>query len=134
MLQLAPLLLLRSLALAGHRAPRAALCPRVRLRALAPHRQTAAVADAAVAINLDQALDVLADVSSKVTFDEELLLQQVSDAAEFRVRQVTRFRRRLDARPLADRRRALRADAVDVAQRDVESLLVRDVDAGDTCH
>src|SRR3990170_7110469 len=56
-------------ALASHRLARALARAGVGSRALAPHRQTAPVPDAAVAVGLDQALDVLADVTAQVALD-----------------------------------------------------------------
>ena len=40
----------------------------------------ATMANPAVAVDLDQSLDVLAHVATEVTFDHELLLQQLADA------------------------------------------------------
>src|SRR5262245_5868334 len=128
------LLLGRSLLLAGDGAARPTLRARIGARALATDGQTAPVADPAVAVDLDQPLDVLADFAAEVAFDRVLLVDELADAVHLFVGKVARLRRRIHLRDGNDAARGRAADAVDVAQRDVDALVARDVDSGDACH
>src|SRR5690606_24649595 len=105
--------------LAGGRATTRALAgTRVGVRALATDRETTAVAEAAVAAEIHEALDVQRHLAAEVTLDLEVLVDGLADLADLGVVQVVRLLALGDARELADALRAVRTDAVDVLQRD----------------
>src|SRR5205085_5170878 len=84
--------------------------------------------------DLDLALDVLRDVAAQVTLDLEVAVDVLTDPADLLLGEVPDLRAGVDLRAVDDRARAGRADAVDVAERDVHPLLAREVDACDSCH
>ena len=92
------------------------------------------MADATVAVDLDQALDVLADLLAQLAFDGEVLVDEVADAVDLVVGQVADLGVRGDAGLGADLLRGGAADAVDVAERHVDLLVARNVDTRDTGH
>src|SRR5437763_15234750 len=71
---------------------------RVRVRALPADRESAAVADPLVTVDLDLALDVLGYLAPKVSFDLELRVDEVSKPHDLVVGQVPHARGRIDAR------------------------------------
>ena len=89
---------------------------------------------AAVAVDFDEALDVLAHLAAEVALDGVVLVDEVADAEEFFVGEVARRRPGIHAGGLKELARAGGADAIDVAQRDFDALLVGDVDAGNPRH
>ena len=88
------------------------------------NREVAAMALAAVAVDLDQTLDVLAHFTAKVTLDRVVLLDVVADANELFICKVARTRSGVDAGRRQELAGAGRADAIDVAQGDLDALLV----------
>src|SRR5688572_28792544 len=122
-------LLLRDRALA-----RALPGARVGLRALAPHREVAAVAQPAVAADFHQALDVHGDLLAKVSFDAPLLFDHPADLPDVVFRQILHADVRADPGLLEDGVRPDAPDAVDVGEPDFDALGAREVDACDTCH
>src|SRR6266496_3308669 len=106
----------------------------VRVRALAADGQALAVADAAVAPDVHEALDAHGDLATQVALHLVLALEDVADAARLIVAPV------LDAlvgvhagfgEDLLGRRDA---DPVDVLNRDLAPLVTRQIHSGDTCH
>src|SRR5918911_950024 len=90
--------LLLHLLLAGHLHPLRALArARVRLRALAVDRQAAPVAQAAVAADLHQALDVLRALAAEVALDRQLGVDEVAQLGDLVVGEVADVRVRCDA-------------------------------------
>src|ERR1019366_5479455 len=106
----------------------------IRMRPLAAHRQTAAMAHAAVAVDLHQTLDVESDVLAQIAFDLPLVGDDLADLAHVVLGEI------LDARVFIDRRlaenveRARTADAVDVREADFDPLVQWKVHTCDTCH
>src|SRR5260370_16475215 len=73
-------LFLRSLLLAGDGALAGTLTRAgIRMRPLAAHRQTAAMAHTAVAVDLHQTLDVESDVLAEIAFDLPLVGDDLAD-------------------------------------------------------
>src|SRR5438093_10366611 len=105
----------------------------VSARALAAHRQPLAMAHAAVAAQVHQALDRHRDLAAQVAFDREAP-DVFADLLELAVGEVLDLARALHAGGGADRLRAGAADAEDRRQRDLGVLMVRDVDACYACH
>src|SRR5690606_578259 len=105
----------------------------VGLGALAADRQATAMTQAAIATQIQQALDVHGDLATQVAFDGQLAdlgAQQV----ELLLVQRADFGRLCNASFGAQCSGAGAANAVDVRQRDDGMFVVRDVDAGDTGH
>jgi len=101
--------------------------------ALAADREALAVALAAVATQVDQALDGQLHLAAKVALDGELLHLD-AQALHFRVGEVLDLGVQLDLRRFADDLRAGHANTIDRLQRDARVLVVRDVHPGDTGH
>src|SRR3954467_7785158 len=128
------LLLRLDLLLARDRLLRALAGARVGVRALSVDRERPAVADALVAPDLDLALDVLRDLAPEVTFDLEIRVDVGADLHDLFFGQVANLRAAVDVDAVDDLERLRGADPEDVAQGDVEPLVTRKVDAGDTSH
>src|SRR5205814_4360665 len=79
-------------------------------------------------------LDVLAHLPAKVTFDLEVLVDVGAQPRHFLVGEVAHSRIARHRCRVAYLLRGVAADSVDVRERDLESLLARYVDAGDTGH
>ena len=92
------LLLRRCLPAAGH-SPAGPL-PRAGIGsgALAVHRQAAAMADAAVAADLHQPLDVQVHLAPQVALDRVLTVDDLAQAADLVLGQITHARVRVDVR------------------------------------
>src|SRR3712207_1487080 len=127
--------LLLHLLLAGDLHPLRALPrARVRLRPLALHGQAAPVAQAAVAADLHQALDVLRALAAKVALDGQVRVDVVAELADLVLGEVAHVGVRVDPACRQRRARLGVADAVDVGQPDLGSLVEGDVDPRDSCH
>src|SRR6185369_8392894 len=105
----------------------------IRAGALTTQRQAATVAEATIATQVHQALDVDRRFATQVTFDGELA-HLFADLLEIGVGQVLDLLRAVDAAAVADLLRGRATDTVDRAQTDLGVLLRRNVDASDTCH
>jgi len=107
----------------------------VGLGALAADRQTAHMADATVAFDALQALEVHAEFAAEIALDHILaFLDGVNDLRKLGLSEVLGADRRINVRALEDDLRVNGADAVDVAQRNVNALVRRNFNTNDTCH
>src|SRR5690606_37715531 len=123
------------IALHADRLTRAFARARVRLSTLSTHRQTAHVADASIALDRLQTLQVQTEFAAQVTFDHILaVLDRVNDLRKLRFRQVFGADGRVNVRALENLHRVDRADAVNVAQRNINALVRRDFYTNDACH
>src|SRR4051794_34409064 len=129
-----PLLLAAGLLLAGDGALRALAGARVGLGALSAHRESATVAEALVAADLDLAADVGGDLATEVTLHLVGAFDVVAEGDELVVGQVLDPDVAADAGEAQGLQGAGAADAVDVREGDLHALVARDVDAGETCH
>src|SRR5688572_19714927 len=128
-----PLLRPRRPALAGHaHAARPLAAAGVGLRALAPDREAAAVAKAAVGADLGQSLDVLGALAAQVPF-HLLGLDRLAKLHHLVVGQVLDVGVRIDADAGDDLARGRAADSVDVGEAHLDALVERDVYACDPC-
>src|SRR5688572_11908959 len=128
-------LLLHCLLFARHgAAARAFAGAGVGLRALAAHRQVLAVPDAAVAADLHQPLDVLADLLAQVALDAPFVLDHLADPARLVLGEVPHLGGRRHPRLGEDRLCARAPDAVDVRQPDPDLLVLGEVHSCDPCH
>src|SRR5579862_333688 len=107
---------------------------RVGLGALPVHRQVAPVALPAVRADLLQALDGLRALAPQIAFDLLVLVDVLAELGDLFLRQVADLRVRVQVERGENLARGRLADAVDVGEADLEPLLVRQVDAGDTGH
>jgi hypothetical protein len=95
----------------------------VGLGALAAHGQAAHVADATVALDALQALEVHAEFAAQIAFDDIFaFLDRVNDLGELRLGQILRADGRVNVRAFENLLRVDRADAVNVAERNVNAL------------
>src|SRR5436305_3891296 len=125
----------RSLLLLARDRPRLALAGAgVGVRALAADRQALAVAQAAVAGEVHQPLDVHRGFAAEVAFDLVVLVDRFADVEDFLVGQVLDPLFAADAELLRDLLGGRATDSVDVGERDFDALGGGDVDPGDTCH
>ncbi len=84
---------------------------------------------ATVAVDLLQPVDVLQRLAAQGTLDREVLLEVARDVGDLVVLQVLGAHAGIDRQLLEDLARERRADAIDVLKRDVDALLVGNVDA-----
>ena len=89
--------------------------------------------DAAEAADLRQALDRLGALAAKVALDLQLAVDVAADLVDLVVGEVFHLLVRIEPERGADLLRGRLADSVDVGQPDLQTLLVREVDAGDAC-
>src|SRR5690606_10488137 len=89
---------------------------------------------AAVAADVDEALDVDRNLGAQVTFDLVAGFNHATQLADFLVGQVAGLLGRIDVSLFKDGLGADAADAKDVREGDFAPLVVRDVDAGNTGH
>src|SRR6476619_2974782 len=122
------------LLLAGDRLGRALARARVGMGALAAHRQTAAMSQAAIAAEVHQPLDVDADLTTEIAFDHIVAVDHFADLQHFLVAQLADATIRGDLHLLDDLGRVLLADAMDVLKRDQHALVGWDIHAGNTGH
>ena len=108
--------------------------PGVRLRALAANRQAATVAQAAIAADVGQPLDMARDLTPQVAFHLDLAVDGFAQLLLFVFAEILDARVRIDARALQDLMRRRKPDAVDVGKCDLDALLARKIDAGDASH
>src|SRR6267143_695910 len=106
----------------------------VGMGALAAHGQSLAVAQAAVAAQVHQALDVQAHLAAEVALDLVVLVEALADAVDLVVGQVLGPLGRIDLGQGTDLPRAGVADPVQVRERDLDLLLAGKVDSGKACH
>src|SRR6266851_5050644 len=115
-------------------AARALAGARIGVRALAAHRQVAAVADPAVGLNFDQAADVHLDLLAEIAFHAAFFFDFLAKMVDFIFRQVANLLRVIDARLFRELLRAFLPDTVDRGQPDPKALLRRKIYTCDTCH
>src|SRR5262249_6122624 len=115
--------LARSLARAG-----------VGARPLAAHRQAAAMAKAAIALDILEPGDVLLHLAAQGPFDRVFLVEDAVQPVDVVVAQVLGLAVRIDPGLLAQPQGQRRPDAVEVAQRNVRRLFVGGIDTLNTGH
>jgi len=76
----------------------------------------------------------LSHLAAEVTLDLEVAVDVLADLEDLFLREVADLGPAVDLRAAHDLEGAGGADPVDVAKRDVEPLVTREIDAGDTCH
>jgi hypothetical protein len=101
---------------------------------LAAHGKGLPVAQAAIALNVDEALDVHRDVLAQVAFDVPLVLNDLADAVHLVLAQILDLLEGVNIRLFQNLERARLADAEDVSERDPCLLVAGQIDASNTCH
>ncbi len=105
------------------------------LCALTAHRQTAQVADATIAFDTLEALEIHADLAAQVTFDDILaVLNRVDDERELLFGQVFGADAGIEASSGQDLFRVSRTNTVDVTQSDVDAFVRRNFYTNNTSH
>src|SRR5690606_20616640 len=132
--QIAPLLRLRLLLLPGYRAARPFPRARIGARPLAAHGQAAAVAQATIAADVDEALDVALHLAAQVAFHHEVLRDVLAQAVHLILEQISHARVGIHARRFHDLFGARAADPVNVRERHHDPLVAGQVDAGNSRH
>src|SRR5712675_975089 len=122
------------LLLSGDRLGRPLARARIGVGALAAHRQAAAMTQAAIAAEVHQALDVDADLTTKIALDQIVAVDHFADLQNFLVAELADAPLGGDLHLLHDLGRILLADAMDVLERDQNALVSRDIHAGNTGH
>src|SRR6476620_257815 len=122
------------LLLAGDRPRRALAGARVGVRALAAHRQTTAMAQAAIAAQIHQPLDVHRYLAPEVAFDGVVAIDGLADLQDFGIGKLVHAARFGNADLAADVLGELGTDAVDILERNNNALLRRNVNASNTGH
>ena len=104
------------------------------LASLATDGQTLSVAQAAVAADLGQTLDVQSGLTTQVAFHNEVVVNALADFCLFLVGEVFYSGVGVDPGHIQDLLCAGPADSVDISESDLDSLVFRQVNAGYTCH
>src|SRR5688572_23169841 len=113
--------------LAQHALARPLARARVRVRALAGHRQPAAVAQPAVTAEVHEALDVHRHLAAEIALDLVFGFEDVADATDLVLVEVVGALVRRHVGLLQDALSQRLADAVDVRERDLHPLVTRQV-------
>src|SRR5271157_4124126 len=106
----------------------------VGVRALAPHRQAAPVAQSAIGAHLDVTLDVHRDFLAEIAFHRSFFFQNLADLVDLVFGQVADLLVEIDAGPIKERARSGTAHAVNVREPDLGPLRWRQVYTGNTCN
>jgi hypothetical protein len=101
---------------------------------LAATRETAPMPETAVTTEIHESLDVHVDLATKVTLDLEVLVDALADLLDVGVIEILGAFALGDTGDLADLLRMMRADPVDVLQRNHRMFATREVDTCDTSH
>ncbi len=89
---------------------------------------------AAVALNIDEALDVHLDVFAQIALDVTLVLNHLADTVDLFLAQILDLLEGINVRLLQNLERARVTDAEDVCKRDPGLLVAGQIDASNTCH
>src|SRR2546423_5932265 len=128
------LLLCLDLLADADRLARAATGASIGARALAANREATPVAQAPVGADFDQPLDVEGDLATQLAFDFGFLVDDVAQAADLLVIEILDAQVRVDVGDCQDTPGGVGTDTEYVGQRDLDALLTRNVNAGDTRH
>ena len=92
------------------------------------------MADPAVAVRLDEALDVHCDLAAELTLDGVVVFDLVTELGDIILGQILCADVGVDAGLCKDIAGALQTDSVDIGQRDLDALGIRNIDTGYTSH
>ena len=126
--------LLGDLLLACDRYALALACASVRVGSLAAHGKTLAMAEALVAADLYLPLDVLRNLAPKVTLDLVVRIDELADSKDLGIREITNLCVVVDVERFEDLIRPRSSDPEDIGETDLDPLVPREVNSGNTCH
>jgi hypothetical protein len=92
------------------------------------------VTRAAIALNVDETLDVHLDVLAQVALDVSFVLDHLADAVDLVLAQILDLLEGVNIRLRQNSERARISDAEDVCERDSCLLVAGQIDASNTCH
>src|SRR5271156_5526126 len=115
-------------------ATRAFAGTRVGVRALTAHRKIAAMANAAIGLDFDQAANVHLDLFAEIAFDAAFFFNFLAEAVGFVFRQVADLLFKIHVGFFRETLRARAADTIDGGEAHPEALLRRKIDTCDACH
>ena len=90
--------------------------------------------EAAIRADLHEALDVECHLAAEVTLDLVAAVDDLAKPADLVLGEIADTGVGVDVRLLQDLLAGGQPDPVDIGERDLDALLTRDIDAGDTCH
>src|ERR1700744_3092086 len=126
--------LLRHFLLAGDRFGRAFAGAGVGVSTLTADRQALTVTQAAIATQVHQTLDVHRHIAAQIALNQIVAVDDFADLDGFGFRQIANATGRIDAQLRDDLLGSVQPDSMNVGESNLDSLLGRDVNAGDTCH
>lgn len=126
--------LLLGLLLAGNRLRLALASSSVMACVLAANRQTAAVPQTPIGANLDEAANVALNLSSQVTFDLVIAVQDLAKMSDFGFAQVANLLSGIDTGLFTQLENVVLADAINEREGVLSRFIPRKVDTCDTCH
>src|SRR3954469_9352749 len=126
-------ILLGHFLLAGDRLGRPLAGTGIGVGALAANRQALTVAQAPIAAQIHQPLDVHRHFAAQVAFNLEVAVDNFADLDDLGLGQNADPALRRDAELVDDLARGMRPDSMDIAKADFDPFLRRDIDAGDAC-
>ena len=91
------------------------------------------MAQATVGPDLHQALDVLGALAAQVAFDGEVVVDRVAELGDLVLCEIADVGVRRDLEVVEQPVGGRATDSVDVRETDLDALVERDVDPGDTC-
>ena len=106
----------------------------VGLAALTANGQAAAMTGAAIATDLAQTLDVERGLAAQVALDHIAMADGLTQLGLFRIGQILHAGVGVNTCLRQNVLSALSANAVDVSQTDFDSLILGQVNTGNTCH
>src|SRR3982751_6607165 len=130
----AVILLLRHFLLAGDGPPGTLLGPRIGVSPLTPHRQPSAVPDSPVAPDIHQPLDVHGDFGAERALHLHRTLDHLAETRDLGIREIAHSGVRIDSSLSQNAAAGGPSDSEDVGEGDLDPLLPREIDAGDTRH
>src|SRR5256885_2195070 len=104
------------------------------VRALPPHGQATAMANAAIRANVHQSLDVHGDFGAQRAFDFVVALDHLTQLVDVGVGEIANPKRCVDSRLAEDVDGVAPADAINVRKADLDLFLTWEIDAGYACH
>ena len=107
---------------------------RIGLGALAAYREAFSVADSAVAVGFDEALDVHSDFATEFTFYGVVVFDFITELRDIVFGQVLCSLVRINAGLCENVACALGTDTIDVGKSYLYTFCIRNVNTGNTCH
>jgi hypothetical protein len=104
------------------------------VRALAANRKALAVAEAAIAGQVHQPLDVHRGLATKIAFHRVASVNRFAQMENVLIRKILNPGRRRNAKLGGDFAGLGRTNAVNISQRNFNALVGGDIDPRDTCH